>query len=171
MTDTQQALQVVLWKSYLGLSSFASRYRDKDSRSRGLFRRLSQNPQVEEWEAQVWWAFLGTAQVPSGRKAMSVTRRALAFSSPWRLSWLKKTTSPIVRPSTWRSPCPVTNCKVKNIQPTRPNLGKVWRSILAPELQRSQLRPLFGLHCSPTFPSATQLLFLPFHKVVPRRTS
>lgn len=170
MTDTQQALQVVLWKSFLGLGPFASRYRDKDSRASGLFRKLSQNP-GKEWEAQVWWTLLGTAQMPSGRKAVSVTRRALAFSSPWRLSWLKKTTSPIVRPSTWHSPCPLTNCKVINIQPTHPNLGKVWRSILAPELQRSQLSPLFGLHCSPTSPFATQLLFLPFHKVAPRRTS
>lgn len=161
---------MVLWKSYLGLGSFTSRHWDKDSRASGLFRRLSQNEWVEEWEAQVWRALWGTDQIPSGRKAVSITRRASAFSPPWRLSLLKKITSPIVRPSIWHSPHPVTNLQGYKHPTHPPQHGKTLKghsSSRAPERSAeasvwTTLQSNFSLYYSGK---------LPFHRVDPRRTS
>lgn len=102
-----RAVKVLSWLGFLQKQTLT-----QDSRATGSFRRLSRDTLAKDWEAQMWWALWGPAQIP-WEGNLSVTGRASALSPPLRLPWLRKTASPKVRPPSWHSPYPVTNhCKV-----------------------------------------------------------
>lgn len=106
---------------------------------------------------------------PLREEGWSGTRGAPAVDPFCRLSWLKKTVSPKIRPSSRYSLHPMAThwgCK-------HPSLTPMWvilKSHSSPRAPpRGRLRPLFGLHYSPIFSLCPLLPLLPSTGVDPKR--